>query len=82
MLVSQMRSEKTRSGEALKLSFIDVVKAYFNGKPLRSLFVRLPPDLGGPKSTVGKRTWRFDGTRGRRLHMRDGLHRGFGANVL
>ena len=46
VLFSQWASEKVRDGQTLKLSFIDVKKAYFHGRPARTLFVRLPPELG------------------------------------
>ena len=53
-MFSTWASEQYRDGSRLKLSFVDVRKAYFNGKPNRKLFVRLPPELGLPESTVGK----------------------------
>ena len=46
MLFSQWATEKTRGGERLQLSFIDVRKAYFHGVPTRRLYVRLPPKWG------------------------------------
>ena len=43
---------RKRNGKHLKLSFVDIQKAYFNGKPKRSLYVRLPPELGLPKDAL------------------------------
>ena len=36
----------------MKISCIDVRKAYFYGKPSRKLYIRPPPELGLPKHTV------------------------------
>ena len=63
MLFSQWASERTRKGKPLKLSFVDIRKAYFNGKPKRSLYVRLPPELGLPRNIVGKLERCMYGTR-------------------
>ena len=46
-----------------QLSFIDVKKAYFFGVPVRSLYIRFPPELGMPKSMVGKLVRCMYGTR-------------------
>ena len=63
MLFSQWATERKRDGQHLKLSFVDIRKAYFNGKPVRSLYVRLPPELGLPKGVVGKLERCMYGTR-------------------
>ena len=63
LLFSQWATERTRGGKALKLSFVDIVKAYFNGRPTRSLYVRLPKELGLAKGVVGKLTRCLYGTR-------------------
>ena len=63
MLVSQLCTERTRDGKPLKLSFIDAVKAYFNGTPNRNLFIRLPPELGLPRTVVGRLRKCIYGTR-------------------
>ena len=47
-------TEQRRDGKLLKLSFVDIRTAYFNGKPSRSLYLRLPPELGLPRDVVGK----------------------------
>ena len=52
MLLSQWATEKTRKGAPLKISFVDVKKAYLNGRPSRKLYVRPPPELGLPKNVV------------------------------
>ena len=33
---SQFSSERTRNGKPLRISFVDIRKAYFNGKPTRN----------------------------------------------
>ena len=63
VLFSQWATERKRGGKHLKLSFIDIRKAYFNGRPKRSLYVRLPPELGLPKDTVAKLERCMYGTR-------------------
>jgi hypothetical protein len=54
VLFSQWSTEQTRKGKLPKLSFVDIRKAYFNGRPTRSLYIRLPPELGLPKDVAGK----------------------------
>ena len=54
VLFSQWATEQTRGGKKLKLSFVDIRKAYFNGKPTRSLYLRLPPELGLRRNVVGR----------------------------
>ena len=63
LLFSQWAKERQRDGKPLKLSFVDIRKAYFNGRPKRSLYVRLPPELGLPKDVVGKLERCMYGTR-------------------
>ena len=46
-----------------QLSFIDVKKAYFYGVPDRNLYIRFPPELGMPKTIVGKLVRCMYGTR-------------------
>ena len=48
---SQMRKAK---GSSLKISVMDATKAYFNAKPTRDIFVRVPREMGMPPGTVGK----------------------------
>ena len=40
----------------MRLSFIDIKKAYFNGFPSRLIYMALPPELGLPKHCVAKQT--------------------------
>ena len=49
--------------ENLKISFVDVKKAYFYGIPERTLYVRLPMELGLGKGVVGKLVRCMYGTR-------------------
>ena len=50
---SSWSQERTRNGKALKVHFLDVRKAYFNGVPRRRIYVKLPKELGFGKTTVG-----------------------------
>ena len=45
---------KGQKGEPLKLHFADARKAYFNGRPDRSLYLRLPRELGLPPNVLGR----------------------------
>ena len=63
MLLSQWATGRRRGNANLKLSFVDVKKAYFNGKPSRKIFIRPPPELGLPKNTVCKLQRCMYGTR-------------------
>ncbi len=46
MLFSMYASQGAK-GSAQQLSFVDVKKAYFNGVPRRTLFVRFPREANG-----------------------------------
>ena len=60
LFVSEWASRQDRY---MQLSFVDVKKAYFDGVPERSLYVRFPPELGLPKDMVGKLVRCMYGTR-------------------
>ena len=62
MLFSQWAMERTRGKLELCLSFIDVRKAYFNARPKRRLYIRLPTELG-LKGIVGRLERCIYGTR-------------------
>ena len=47
-------SNPTKAGVPQRLSFVDVRKAYFNGKQKRSLFMSFPGELGLPPNLVGR----------------------------
>ena len=68
LLFSQFATEKVRKDaqgklQPLRLSFIDIKKAYFNAKPQRAVFMRLPPEMGLPKHYVARQTRCVYGTR-------------------
>ena len=63
LLFSEWATKKVRHGKKLKLSFVDIRKAYFNGTPTRNLYVRLPTELGFQKNTLGKLIKCMYGTR-------------------
>ena len=54
---------KDGSKVPLRLSFIDIKKAYFNGVPTREIYMTLPPELGLPRHFVAKQTRCVYGTR-------------------
>ena len=47
----------------MRLRFIDMKKAYFNGVPSRLIFMSLPPEVGLPQHFVAKQTRCVYGTR-------------------
>ena len=53
VLLLQFSSERNRKGKHLRISFVDIRKAYFNGKPTRNLFMHLPKELGLAPKLVG-----------------------------
>ena len=64
MLFSDFTTRRKDSkGRTLKLSFIDVVKAYFNAIPKRKMFVRLPKEMGMSNGVYGKLVRCMHGTR-------------------
>ena len=54
MLFSQFASERVRKNSPLWLSFVDVRKTYFNGKPTRNLYMQFPKELGLGPNLVAK----------------------------
>ena len=47
----------------LRLSFVDIRKAYFNGIPERAIFMQVPKELGLPPGTVARQVRCVYGTR-------------------
>ena len=47
----------------MRLSFIDVRKAYFNAVPTRAIYMRLPKEMGLPPDTVARQVRCVYGTR-------------------
>ena len=41
------------NGKPMRLSFVDIKKAYFNGIPKRNVLMRLPKELGLPSDQLG-----------------------------
>ena len=64
-MYASRRNSKAPDGTEvpLRLSFIDMKKAYFNGVPTREIYMSLPPELGLPKHFVAKQTKCVYGTR-------------------
>ena len=62
-LFSRYARERTRDGKPLQLSFVDVKKAYFYGKPNRDIYMTPPRELGLPASQLAKQTRCVYGTR-------------------
>ena len=57
-------AQHTRAGaKPLRLSFVDVRKAYFNGTPKRDIFMSLPREMGLPSHYVAKQVKCVYGTR-------------------
>ena len=47
----------------MKIHFLDVRKAYFNGRPRRRMYIRLPAELGLGKGYLGRMERTMYGTR-------------------
>ena len=55
MPISQMATARTSADcHPLELPLVDLKKAYVNAVPKRQVFVRVPPELGLPKGTLGR----------------------------
>ena len=63
LLFAQYARERSRNGQPLRLSFIDVRKAYFNGMPKRPLYMAFPKEMGLPSNLVAKQVRCVYGTR-------------------
>ena len=63
LLFARYVSEKTRGGKPLRLSFVDIRKAYFNTLPARNMFMRLPKEMGRPPDAVAQQIRCVYGTR-------------------
>ena len=63
LLMSQWARERKRDGHDIKLHCIDVRKAYFNARPKRSIYIRLPQELGLGRGVVGRLKRCIYGTR-------------------
>ena len=63
MLFTRFVSEQKRSGQPLRISFVDIRKAYFNALPERAMFMRLPKEMGLPPNTVARQVRCVYGTR-------------------
>ena len=63
MLFSKYTSERHRKGKPLRLSFVDIRKAYFNALPERAIFMKVPKELGFPPGTVARQVRCVYGTR-------------------
>ena len=62
-LFSRLAQEKSRNEVPLRLDFLDVKKAYFNGIPKREVYMQLPRELGLPSHFVAKQVRCVYGTR-------------------
>ena len=66
MMFSRFASERARTigGKEvpLQMSFVDIRKAYFNGKPKRTVYMDLPREMGLGKEYVARQVRCVDGT--------------------
>ena len=63
LIFAKFVSERHRKGKPLRLSFVDIRKAYFNGIPQRSIFMKIPPEMGLGSDVVAKQVRCVYGTR-------------------
>lgn len=59
----QRRNDGNGKVQPLRRHFIDIKKAYFNAKPRRAVFMRLPPEMELPSHCVARQTRCVYGTR-------------------
>ena len=63
MLFARYANERRRNGLPLRLSFVDIRKAYFNAIPQRAIYMRVPKEMGLPPNTVARQVRCVYGTR-------------------
>ena len=63
MLFKKYADKPTVGGKKMRLSFIDIKKAYFNGIPKRNVLMKLPRELGLPSNMLGLQVRCVYGTR-------------------
>mgnify|MGYP003341429356 CR=1 FL=1 len=67
-------TNSTKKGAPMRLSFVDVKKAYFNAKPKRNLLMSFPKELGLPSNLEERQVRCVYGTRDARALWED-VHR-------
>ena len=63
LLFARYVSERTRNGQPLRLSFVDIRKAYFNAIPTWKIFMKVPKEMGLPPDAVAQQIRCVYGTR-------------------
>ena len=63
ILFSKFASERRRGNFNLRISFVDIKKAYFNGIPTRDIYMSVPKEMGLPPGTLAKQVRCVYGTR-------------------
>ena len=63
LLFAHNAKERTGNGKPLRLSFVDVRKAYFNGIPKRDIYRSFPKVVGLPSNLLAKQIRCVYGTR-------------------
>ena len=63
LLFSRLAQERRRGSKLLRLSFLDVKKAYFNGIPRRDVYMTIPKEMGLSTQFVAKQVRCVYGTR-------------------
>ena len=53
MLFQKYTDRPVVDGQPMRVSFVDVKKAYFNGIPRRNVLIKLPRELGLPPDKLG-----------------------------
>ena len=63
ILFAKYAQSKDRKGKPMRLSFVDIRKAYFNGIPERAIYMMVPKELGLAPGTVARQVRCVYGTR-------------------
>ena len=62
-LFAKFVSHRRTGKDALRISFVDIRKAYFNAIPERAIFMKLPPEMGMGPDAVARQVRCVYGTR-------------------
>ena len=62
-LFANFTCNRRQGKDALRVSFVDIRKAYFNAIPEREIFMKLPPEMGMVPNMVARQVQRVYGTR-------------------
>ena len=54
ILFAKYSQSKEKKGKPMRISFVDICKAYFNGIPERAIYMMVPKELGLNPGTMAR----------------------------